>query len=75
MKKLKLKKEVVARITKDEMIYLKGGYGNGEYGGGEIQSQNADICKLSTEDLSCIMTCDTNNNCIWTKPRSCAPCM
>ena len=26
MKKLVLKKEVVARITKDEMIYLKGGY-------------------------------------------------
>ena len=67
MKKLVLKKDVVARINNVEMNHLRGG---DNYGG---KSRNLDDCPLTNNDYSCLFSCNDScgNTCHFTCPDTC----
>lgn len=79
MKKLLLKKEVVARITKSEMTYLKGGYdsGTGFPTGGSILSCQLEDCTIEfTKAPTCQNTCNqqtcNQDTCFMTCQNTCS---
>lgn len=77
MKKLTLKKDVVARINHDEMVQLKGGVG--DYVPTEFTCQSCPACNTvfmtcwgdSCQNVTCAPTC--RNTCPPTCPPSCTP--
>lgn len=65
MKKLVLKKDVVARINNGEMNQLRGG--------GDYTTESRFDCPATAGDYSCMFSCDTCDSCNITCPHTCAP--